>query len=190
MSELANQSNLLALNAAIEAVRAGEQGKSFAVVAQHMRELAERSKAATVQVRESLSEIQKATNAAVLVTKESTQGVESGPNWRGRPARPSTGSRARWRAGPGQYADGCRRPAADRRDGADWPGDGQHPAGDNCRYRPTARCDRHPCRSGDAGTDFDERCGQRPVALCPQAERQRPQEILEHTTQEAEGASL
>ncbi|RRR74399.1 MAG: HAMP domain-containing protein [Candidatus Viridilinea halotolerans] len=78
VSEISDQSNLLALNAAIEAARAGEQGKSFAVVAQHVRELAERSKAATVQVREILNEIQKATNAAVLVTEEGTKGVESG----------------------------------------------------------------------------------------------------------------
>ena len=78
VSELADQSNLLALNAAIEAARAGEQGKSFAVVAQHVRDLAERSKGATQQVREILSEIQKATNAAVLVTEEGTKGVESG----------------------------------------------------------------------------------------------------------------
>jgi methyl-accepting chemotaxis protein len=78
VSELADQSNLLALNAAIEAARAGEQGKSFAVVAQHVRELAERSKGATAQVRDILSEIQKATNAAVLVTEEGTKGVEAG----------------------------------------------------------------------------------------------------------------
>ncbi|MEI8166770.1 MAG: methyl-accepting chemotaxis protein, partial [Chloroflexales bacterium] len=78
VSELADQSNLLALNAAIEAARAGEQGKSFAVVAQHVRELAERSKGATGQVREILSDIQRATNAAVLVTEEGTKGVESG----------------------------------------------------------------------------------------------------------------
>jgi methyl-accepting chemotaxis protein len=78
VNELADQSNLLALNAAIEAARAGEQGKSFAVVAQHVRELAERSKAATGQVREILGEIQKATNAAVLVTEEGTKGVEAG----------------------------------------------------------------------------------------------------------------
>src|SRR6185436_4954335 len=78
VSELADQSNLLALNAAIEAARAGEAGKSFAVVAQHVRDLAERSKGATVQVRELLSEIQKATSMAVLVTEEGTKGVDSG----------------------------------------------------------------------------------------------------------------
>lgn len=78
VTELTDQSNLLALNAAIEAARAGEQGKSFAVVAQHVRDLAERSKAATAQVREILTDIQKATNAAVLVTEEGTKGVESG----------------------------------------------------------------------------------------------------------------
>jgi methyl-accepting chemotaxis protein len=78
VSELADQSNMLALNAAIEAARAGEQGKSFAIVAQHVRELAERSKGATGQVREILEEIQRATNAAVMVTEEGTKGVELG----------------------------------------------------------------------------------------------------------------
>ncbi|MDW8404180.1 methyl-accepting chemotaxis protein [Chloroflexus sp.] len=78
VSELADQSNLLALNAAIEAARAGEQGKSFAVVAQHVRELAERSKSAAQQVRDILAEIQKATNAAVMVTEEGAKGVEQG----------------------------------------------------------------------------------------------------------------
>lgn len=78
VSELSDQSNLLALNAAIEAARAGEQGRSFAVVAQHVRDLAERSKAATVQVREILEEIQRATNAAVLVTEEGSKRVEAG----------------------------------------------------------------------------------------------------------------
>ncbi len=78
VGELADQSNLLALNAAIEAARAGEQGKSFAVVAQHVRDLAERSKAATAQVREILGDIQRGTNAAVLVTEEGSKGVEVG----------------------------------------------------------------------------------------------------------------
>lgn len=78
VSELADQSNMLALNAAIEAARAGEQGKSFAVVAQNVRDLAERSKAATQQVQEILSEIQRASNAAVMVTEEGTKRVEQG----------------------------------------------------------------------------------------------------------------
>ncbi len=78
VSELADQSNLLALNAAIEAARAGEQGKSFAVVAQQVRDLAERSKAATVQVREILDEIRQATNKAVIVTEEGTKEVKKG----------------------------------------------------------------------------------------------------------------
>jgi methyl-accepting chemotaxis protein len=78
VSSLADQSNMLALNAAIEAARAGEQGKSFAIVAQNVRELAERSKAATTQVQEILDEIQRATNAAVMVTEEGTKGVEEG----------------------------------------------------------------------------------------------------------------
>ena len=78
VNDLANQSNLLALNAAIEAARAGESGKSFAVVAQNVRELAERSKAATTQVQTILNEIQRATNNAVLVTEEGSKGAEAG----------------------------------------------------------------------------------------------------------------
>ncbi|NJP07634.1 MAG: HAMP domain-containing protein [Chloroflexaceae bacterium] len=78
VSELADQSNLLALNAAIEAARAGEQGRSFAVVAQNVRDLAERSKAATVEVRSILEDIQRATNAAVMVTEEGSKRVDQG----------------------------------------------------------------------------------------------------------------
>jgi methyl-accepting chemotaxis protein len=78
VSDLADQSNLLALNAAIEASRAGEQGKGFAVVAQEIRSLAEQSKAATGQVRTILSDIQRATNAAVMATEQGTKGVDAG----------------------------------------------------------------------------------------------------------------
>lgn len=78
VSELADQSNMLALNAAIEAARAGEQGKSFAVVAQNVRDLAERSKSATHQVQGILDEIQRATNATVMVIEEGTKGVGEG----------------------------------------------------------------------------------------------------------------
>src|SRR5581483_7264454 len=78
VSDLADQSNLLALNAAIEANRAGEQGKGFAVVAQEIRSLAEQSKGATGQVRTILSDIHRATQAAVLATEQGTKGADGG----------------------------------------------------------------------------------------------------------------
>lgn len=78
VNDLADQSNLLALNAAIEASRAGEHGRGFTVVAQEIRTLAEQSKAATAQVRTILSDIQRATNAAVLATEQGTKGVDAG----------------------------------------------------------------------------------------------------------------
>ncbi len=78
VNDLAEQSNLLAVNAAIEAAKAGEQGKGFAVVAQEVKSLAEQSKQATAQVRTILSDIQKATTAAVLATEQGSKAVESG----------------------------------------------------------------------------------------------------------------
>ena len=78
VSDIADQSNLLALNAAIEAAKAGEQGKGFAVVAAEVRNLAEQSKQATAKVRAILSDIQKATNAAVLATEQGTRGADAG----------------------------------------------------------------------------------------------------------------
>ena len=78
VNEIAEQSKLLAFNASIEATRAGEFGKSFAVVANEMRDLAEQSKQATREVRKLLSDIREATNAAVLATEEGTKKAEEG----------------------------------------------------------------------------------------------------------------
>lgn len=78
VNDLAEQSNLLAVNAAIEAAKAGEQGRGFGVVAQEVKSLAEQSKQATAQVRTILSDIQKATTAAVLATEQGSKAVEAG----------------------------------------------------------------------------------------------------------------
>ncbi len=80
VNDIAAQSNMLALNASVEAARAGEYGKGFAVVAQEVRNLAEQSKQATAQIKSILSDIQKATNATVMVTEEGTKSVEEGVN--------------------------------------------------------------------------------------------------------------
>ncbi len=78
VNSLADQSKMLALNASVEAARAGEEGKGFAVVALEVRNLADQNRDATVQVREILGEIQRATNAAVMVTEEGSKGVDEG----------------------------------------------------------------------------------------------------------------
>jgi len=78
VDDLAEQSNLLAVNASIEVARAGEQGKGFAVVAQKISSLAEQSKQATEQVRAILTDIQKATSTAVMVTEQGSKAVEDG----------------------------------------------------------------------------------------------------------------
>jgi methyl-accepting chemotaxis protein len=78
VEDLAAQSNLLAVNAAIEAAKAGEHGKGFAVVAQEVKSLAEQSRQATDRVRTILSDIQKATTAAVMATEQGSKAVEAG----------------------------------------------------------------------------------------------------------------
>ncbi len=78
VNDIATQSNILALNASVEAARAGEHGRGFAVVATEVRDLADRSKKATAQIRTILSDIQKSTNATVMATEEGIKGVDQG----------------------------------------------------------------------------------------------------------------
>lgn len=76
VKDLAEQSNLLALNASIEAAKAGEHGRGFAAVAMEMRNLAEQSRQAAVQVRSILGEIQKHAREAALATEEGSTRAE------------------------------------------------------------------------------------------------------------------
>jgi methyl-accepting chemotaxis protein len=78
VNEIAEQSHLLAVNAAIQAAVAGEHGRSFSVVADEMKNLAGRSKDATVQVRSILGDIQKGITSSVMLTEEAVKRVESG----------------------------------------------------------------------------------------------------------------
>jgi methyl-accepting chemotaxis protein len=78
VTDIAEQSNLLALNAAIEAAAAGEQGRSFAVVANEIKNLADQAKEATGKVRSILGDIQKGINTSVMLTEEVVKRVDSG----------------------------------------------------------------------------------------------------------------
>lgn len=78
VSHIAEQSNLLALNAAIEAAAAGEQGRSFAVVANEMKHLSDQARDATHQVKRILEDIQKGISRAVMLTEEAVKKVDDG----------------------------------------------------------------------------------------------------------------
>jgi methyl-accepting chemotaxis protein len=73
VSDIANQTNMLALNAAVEAVRAGEQGKGFGVVAAEIRKLADQTKKSAEKINTLVAEVQASMNSTVMVTDEGTK---------------------------------------------------------------------------------------------------------------------
>lgn len=78
VEDIASQSKILSVNASIEAVKAGENGKGFSVVAQELKTLAEQSKEGTTKVQKILDDIQGSMNSLVMITEKGSKSVQSG----------------------------------------------------------------------------------------------------------------